>query len=90
MFAGINVLLALFVFFIVPETRQIKLEEMDTLFGGANHIEKGANLMGYASRDASVAAQGGRQGDEVTEIREAGQHDNKTAVHQIESVKSPN
>ncbi|ELR10642.1 hypothetical protein GMDG_04909 [Pseudogymnoascus destructans 20631-21] len=35
----INVMLAIFVLFIVPETRNIK--EMDTLFGGSNHIEKG-------------------------------------------------
>jgi len=44
-FAGINVLLALFVFFFVPETRRVSLEEMDVLFGGANHVEKGGDLL---------------------------------------------
>jgi len=44
-FAGINVLLALFVFFLVPETRRVSLEEMDVLFGGANHVEKGGDLL---------------------------------------------
>jgi hypothetical protein len=34
-------MLAIFVLFIVPETRNVMLEEMDTLFGGPNHIEKG-------------------------------------------------
>lgn len=37
MFAGINVLLAIFVYFLVPETRKVKLEEIDVLFGGSNH-----------------------------------------------------
>lgn len=44
MFAGINLLLAAFVWFFVPETKQIGLEEMDTMFGGANHIDGGAEL----------------------------------------------
>lgn len=46
MFAGINCLLAAYVFFFVPETKKISLEEIDTLFGGANHLEKGAELVG--------------------------------------------
>jgi sugar phosphate permease len=44
MFAGINVLLALFVYFFVPETKKVGLEEMDVMFGGANHVEGGAEL----------------------------------------------
>lgn len=86
MFASINILLALFVFFIVPETKQVKLEEMDTLFGGQNHIEKGANIMGYPSREASMAAQGGQRGDEISEVRETGQQENKTAAYHTEHV----
>jgi len=46
MFAGINFLLAAFVYFFVPETKKVQLEEMDTLFGGSNHIEKGGDLLG--------------------------------------------
>jgi len=44
MFAGINVLLAIFVYFIVPETRKVKLEEMDAVFGSSNHVTGGAEL----------------------------------------------
>jgi len=44
-FAGVNVFLALFVVFIVPETRRVALEEMDTLFGGVNHVEKGGEVL---------------------------------------------
>jgi hypothetical protein len=44
MFAGINFLLAAFVWFCVPETKQISLEEMDSVFGGANHVVGGAAI----------------------------------------------
>lgn len=30
----------------VPETRNVLLEEMDTKFGGSNHVEKGGQIMG--------------------------------------------
>lgn len=46
MFAGINFLLAIFVYFLVPETKRVSLEEMDTKFGGANHVERGGEIMG--------------------------------------------
>ena len=45
MFAGINFLLALFVFFFIPETKQVPLEEIDTLFGGANHVVQGEQVL---------------------------------------------
>ncbi|KAL5342285.1 general substrate transporter [Aspergillus crustosus] len=45
MFAGINFLLALFVYFFVPETKQVPLEEIDALFGGANHVTHGEDLI---------------------------------------------
>ena len=65
-FAGINLLLALFVWvrisiphvinvlygliqstlqLCIPETKKGELEEVDTLFGGSNHKEKGAELV---------------------------------------------
>lgn len=44
MFAGINILLAAFVWFLVPETKKVALEEMDAMFGGANHVDGGAQL----------------------------------------------
>jgi hypothetical protein len=34
-FAGINILLVAFVWFFVPETKKVSLEEMDAVFGGA-------------------------------------------------------
>ena len=40
-----NVLLGIFVFFLIPETKGVPLEEVDVLFGGANHIEKGGDLL---------------------------------------------
>ena len=46
MFAGINALLAVFVWLCIPETKKVSLEEVDTLFGGANHVEKGAEMVG--------------------------------------------
>ena len=45
MFAGINLLLATFIYFFIPETKGVKLESMDTLFGSVNHIEKGAQIV---------------------------------------------
>ena len=44
MFAGINIMLAAFVWFFVPETKKVSLEEMDAVFGGANHVVEGAAI----------------------------------------------
>ncbi|KAF2691311.1 general substrate transporter [Lentithecium fluviatile CBS 122367] len=46
MFAGVNVCLAVFVWFFLPETKKVSLEEIDTLFGGSNHVESGAEIVG--------------------------------------------
>ena len=45
-FMGMNIVLFIFVWFFVPETKQIPLEEIDVLFGGANHVDKGAQMLG--------------------------------------------
>lgn len=45
-FMATNFLLVVFVYFFIPETKQIPLEEIDVLFGGANHIDKGAQILG--------------------------------------------
>lgn len=44
-FAGINCLLVLYVFFLIPETKGVPLEEMDKLFGGENHVQGGAEII---------------------------------------------
>lgn len=63
MFAGINVLLAIFVYFFIPETKGVMLEEMDAVFGGANHVNEGGNLMGID--DAHHAEKGGLSAEKV-------------------------
>jgi hypothetical protein len=40
-FFAINLVLAAFVWFFLPETKMVPLEEIDVLFGGENHGEKG-------------------------------------------------
>ena len=40
-----NLFLVVFVWFFVPETKKVPLEEIDVLFGGQNHIEKGGDLL---------------------------------------------
>ena len=62
MFAGINLLLAIFVWFCIPETKKVSIEEIDVLFGGSNHVEKGGDLLGvedshhaHGENDVSIA-----------------------------------
>lgn len=74
-FGGINIGLALFVIFIVPETRRVALEEMDTLFGGVNHVEKGGASMGiedshHAHVGGEKAALGGEHRENSGEVEE--------------------
>ena len=45
MFAGVNFLLGVYVFFFIPETKKITLEEIDALFGGKNHVTNGEDLI---------------------------------------------
>ncbi|KAL7957180.1 sugar transporter [Trichoderma compactum] len=45
-FIATNFLLVVFVYFFIPETKQIPLKEIDVLFGGANHVDKGAQILG--------------------------------------------
>ena len=89
-FAGINFLLAVFVFFFIPETKQVKLEEIDTLFGGANHIEKGATILGLESRNPSMVAPArdhNRRSEEIGEAQHLGARvDEKNAVSQVENT----
>lgn len=45
MFAGINCLLVAYVYFLIPETKGVPLEEMDRLFGGVSHVQGGAEML---------------------------------------------
>ena len=61
-FMAINICLAVFVFFFIPETKQVSLEEIDVLFGGQNHVEKGGQMMGnpdphHATDEKSAAVE---------------------------------
>lgn len=74
MFAGINILLAIFVYFFIPETKGVMLEEMDNLFGGANHVNEGGKVMGIEDAHHADAVNGGlpsekAQVERVQEIR---------------------
>ncbi|KAJ3520508.1 hypothetical protein NM208_g13677 [Fusarium decemcellulare] len=44
-FMAINICLAAYVYFFIPETKQVPLEEIDTLFGGASHAAKGGDML---------------------------------------------
>lgn len=62
-FMAINICLAVFVYFLVPETKQVPLEEIDVLFGGANHVDKGAQMLGIPEQESGahhVAEKDGR------------------------------
>lgn len=42
-----NISLAFYAWWFLPETKKVSLEEMDALFGGANHMEKGGELLHF-------------------------------------------
>jgi hypothetical protein len=45
MFGAINVILFVFVWFCIPETKGVSLEHMDVLFGGIDHADGGAAMV---------------------------------------------
>ncbi|KAJ5188453.1 Major facilitator superfamily domain general substrate transporter [Penicillium cf. griseofulvum] len=65
MFAGINFLLAVFVWFCIPETKMVPLEEIDTLFGGANHVAQGEEVMAQ-QKGAHMRDEENEKADSVT------------------------
>lgn len=74
-FFATNSLLAVFVYFLVPETKKVALEEMDALFGGQNHVEKGGQMLGKSGDAPAHAAE--VEGDaEKNELR-VQQHEKK-------------
>lgn len=72
-FFAVNIVLAVFVYFFIPETKQIPLEEIDVLFGGSNHVDKGAQMLGL---DGNANAAQGSSGDSKEE--EVGISEHKT------------
>ncbi|EPE28849.1 MFS general substrate transporter [Glarea lozoyensis ATCC 20868] len=44
LFFGINIVLFVFVWYMIPETKNKTLETMDVLFGGVNHADKGVMM----------------------------------------------
>ncbi|ELQ41426.1 sugar transporter [Pyricularia oryzae Y34] len=56
-FMAINIVLAVFVYFLIPETKKAPLEEMDVLFGGVNHVDQGAEKLGLDDNKAVTTVQ---------------------------------
>lgn len=79
-FMATNICLAVFVWLCLPETRRVALEEVDVLFGGQNHQEKGGNILDVADPHHAQLGVDNTQGgsdkiapvvhhDETSEIR---------------------
>lgn len=50
MFGAINVVLFVYVWFFIAETKNVSLEEMDAIFGGVNHVENAKLSKGTAEQ----------------------------------------
>jgi hypothetical protein len=71
MFMGVNLLLAVFVWYCIPETKGVALEEMDVLFGGANHVVGGAELIDLGKAGGGEEHMG-RNSEAREEVRDEG------------------
>ncbi|KXJ96228.1 general substrate transporter [Microdochium bolleyi] len=61
-FFGINIVLAAYVWFFIPETKGVSLEHMDQLFGAEDRTEKGADMLNLE------AAGDNKDGADITEV----------------------
>jgi hypothetical protein len=64
-FMTCNMFLAVFVWFMIPETKKVPLEEMDTLFGGTSHVQNGAILLQQSKEGALDIEQSRGEKEEV-------------------------
>lgn len=71
-FMGVNLILAVFVWFFIPETRGVSLEHMDVLFGGIDHVVGGEKVL-YREDGGEI----------INEPQD--KHDNRTLVHNEKS-----
>ena len=55
MFGAINVVLFFYVWFFIAETKNVSIEEMDSIFGGANHVENAELNKGTAEQIETAA-----------------------------------
>jgi hypothetical protein len=58
---------------MIPETKQVPLEEIDVLFGGANHVDKGAQILGIPETQSGAQHVAEKEGHAVT--REEREHE---------------
>lgn len=72
MFGGINIVLFVFVWFLIPETKGVALEHMDHLFGGVDHTDKGAEML-------DVKRFGGNENEPTVETEERVVDDERNA-----------
>lgn len=71
-FMAVNFCLAVYVWFFIPETKQVPLEEIDVLFGGASHAAKGGDMLGVRATDESTALP-----SEIKDVSEVQQNENQ-------------
>lgn len=54
MFGAINIVLVIFVWYLIPETKGVALENMDAIFGGADHTQQGIDMIDEKATAAAV------------------------------------
>lgn len=76
-FMSVNLCLAAFAYWFVPETKQVPLEEIDVLFGGANHVDKGAQMLGVPDEQS-----GAHHVAEIDILHKPAQHERGHPAHE--------
>lgn len=69
-----NAFLAVFVWFLIPETKKVPLEEMDTLFGGTSHVQGGAAMLHEQKLELQEIERDGERNEEVEHAATAPAH----------------